>query len=465
MEDYIKGVDVDTFRSMPEHSFARKENDKEKLYNIFSKVIRNLLCNIDQLHQRNIFLGDISAKNVIVNPKNNKVYFIDLGQTCLVDEKSDNFFYRTAGFYDQEIMGLPLIQQDNKQLGYLIMSLFSRANMFLKIDFTGKMSINFFEKLASINNIPSIFVDISKKLILSPSISLSNIINELKNTSYVESVYHKETHFPYALLNSLCKTRLTNQIDNIRFNDIDVTKDKADFKKTNRYLAYKLKLIKNSNEEVFDEAFIQQMLLDFNELFICANMDDASLNDISLGKIISLLYCLLMAISKKLVDRSYLTKVYDMLGFIDKKFKVENRKIVSYKTTIKSVYLSPYLYDGISGMLDIYLLIKEKFGNDDYCSAAKSLAYQLLFATMPKSLSLNRGLAGIVYVLIRYRNIYQDTFFDYYIKVMLNCFKYYMYKWDDNVYTVDPTFKKATANFKDGNEGVIFVLRKALTIY
>lgn len=165
---------------------------------------------------------------------------------------------------------------------------------------------------------------------------------------------------------------------------------------------------------------------------------------------------------RNIIEKLYL---YDMLGFIDKKFKVENRKIVSYKITIKSVYLSPYLYDGISGILDIYLLIKEKFGNDDYCSAAKSLAYQLLFATMPKSLSLNRGLAGIVYVLIRYRNIYQDTFFDYYIKVMLNCFKYYMYKWDDNVYTVDPTFKKATANFKDGNEGVIFVLREALTIY
>ena len=78
VESKVQGVDVDTFRALPRHSFSNKNNNREKLFNTFSSVIINLLRNLSIMHSKGIFLGDISARNVVINLKTNDVYFVDL---------------------------------------------------------------------------------------------------------------------------------------------------------------------------------------------------------------------------------------------------------------------------------------------------------------------------------------------------------------------------------------------------
>ena len=55
VESKVQGVDVDTFRALPRHSFSNKNNNREKLFNTFSSVIINLLRNLSIMHSKGIF--------------------------------------------------------------------------------------------------------------------------------------------------------------------------------------------------------------------------------------------------------------------------------------------------------------------------------------------------------------------------------------------------------------------------
>lgn len=80
---------------------------------------------------------------------------------------------------------------------------------------------------------------------------------------------------------------------------------------------------------------------------------------------------------------------------------------------------------------------------------------------MPKNASLYRGLGGIVNALLDYRMAFDDSRYDNTIIKMINCFKYYSINSHGTALMIDQSFGTATTNFKDGNQGIIYVLQKA----
>ena len=472
VESKVQGVDVDTFRALPRYSFSNKNNNREKLFNTFSNVIINLLRNLSIMHSKGIFLGDISARNVVIDLKTNDVYFVDLGQTTFVKLKKPNIFYRTKGFYDESISQLSLVQQDNRQMGYLIMALFTRANMFLKIDFTGNMSISFFKKFAEVNNIPSIFVDIIMKLIFNPNVKLEEIISLLQHSSDKVKFQKKEYCFPATLLYQLSKSCLISQIDGIKFNEskYDLCSHKCKIE-SNDYTRIEMKCMENTetlSKDIFNSKLPQQILHDLKKLSIDIqdkNIERSYVYSLSLGKIISLLFCSINLIQQTSENEIWICKIKNIMKFIEKNYKINQNNKIGYKINYSSTFLSPYLYDGVAGILNLYLMLKEKFKINENDTLIIELAHSLVLNLMPKSASFKRGLAGIVHVLIKYRKMFGDNSIDESIKIMTTCFDSYTYLWNDNKYIVNTHFSKATINFEEGNKGIIKVLKESEFIF
>lgn len=457
VESLIEGVNGDTFRAMPEHRFLKKNYNQT--YLIFKKVIKNLLLSVDKMHKNNLFLGDISTNNVLINLKSNKVYFIDLGQTCSLSSpiEQKKIFYRTAGFYDQQTQYLSLKAQDNKQLGYLIMSLFSRANMFLKIDFTGKTSINFFKQYAEIYNIPSNFVNIAITLITRPNIEIDELIQNVTWNNVVKyNNTNLNTSYPSKLFLQLKKTVFTSEIDGINFNN--------GLNKESSFFIAEINLLKNPEQEatIFTDEFIKKVIDSSDK--IVKNFRTMPNSELSLNKLLSLIFCLCYSVNEKNKTK-ILSKIDKLLDYIHRYYQVTKDDKIYYRMKPSSKFLSPYLYDGSAGILNILLILKDRYGINKYDNLIFILVRELSTELMPKCASFKRGLAGFVYVLLSYRKIYKDTSFDTSIKKMLNCLEFYTYRCGKNAYIIDTTFSKANINFVDGNEGILKVLKMAQDLY
>ena len=86
---------------------------------------------------------------ILIDENTQSSSFIDISQSFNVSENKGKTLssFRTPGFYNQNISNLPPLEQDNQQLGYLIISMFCRANMFLLVDKTGEMTFNFLRNM------------------------------------------------------------------------------------------------------------------------------------------------------------------------------------------------------------------------------------------------------------------------------------------------------------------------------
>lgn len=175
VESYIKGVLIDDLR-------AEFIGDKRNSF-YFAKIrhiVLNYLRCLQRLHNDSFFLGDISASNIIVDFESEKVFLVDVLQSALLTNMDESFYYRTKGFYDRRVDNLSPELQDVHQSGYLVMSVFSRANDFLKIDQSGKQSWNFFIKQAAQEKIPAVFIKVMKVLINATAGSLDRAIEILQ---------------------------------------------------------------------------------------------------------------------------------------------------------------------------------------------------------------------------------------------------------------------------------------------
>ncbi|MFQ7322105.1 MAG: protein kinase domain-containing protein [Lactobacillus delbrueckii] len=175
VESYIKGVLIDDLR-------AEFIGDKRNSF-YFAKIrhiVLNYLRCLQRLHNDSFFLGDISASNIIVDFESEKVFLVDVSQSALLTNMDESFYYRTKGFYDRRVDNLSPELQDVHQSGYLVMSVFSRANDFLKIDQSGKQSWNFFIKQAAQEKIPAVFIKVMKVLINATAGSLDRAIEILQ---------------------------------------------------------------------------------------------------------------------------------------------------------------------------------------------------------------------------------------------------------------------------------------------
>lgn len=466
VEEYISGLTVDDFRALPSNDFSLNKDIAQQ----FATVIIDLISKVDKLHKANIFLGDISSQNILVNTNTNKVYFVDLDQTRPLNKEQVQFFYRTEGFYDDKIQYLGLEEQDNEQLGYLLMSFFCRANMFLKVDHSGKTSIKFFEKFANLNSVPKIFINITKKLIKEPNVDLQKIISCLSNSELNSDIIIDDKGFPYKLLNSLIKTDECSKVDNLfvtnNFQNFAVN-DTDNLIFSNELSNLRLYYLENklSIKKVLKDLKIRNKIFVSLDIFIEGTLKkNRDIQKLSLENIISLIFCCLMVADVYKIDNSdVINKIINSADLLLSNYRVEDdyKNLLGYKENYMSKYLSPYLSDGTAGIMEILIYLKRNFEINKYDTVISEMANNLSKNIMPKNASFYRGLGGIVSELLDYETVFNTDIYNDFIIKMLNCFEYYSIKLNGNTMMIDQSFGNVTTNFKDGNQGIVYVLQKA----
>lgn len=452
VESFMPGENVDAFRADTRNSFISSEKRMKTIVR-YKKIVMNLLIKIHTLHKDNIFLGDISSGNVLIDMKENVVNFIDLAQSRLIKKVDKHyFFYRTAGFFDENTPYLSFLEQDKQQLGYLIIAMFTRANMFLKIDTSGKMSFNFFEKYIKTYNIPRIYIYLVKSLLFSPSISLSTLIKRLAEDDEFQPILtlENETCNVSSILNRLQNAVNTAILDNLQFDRLKVKIKCTDYIFSDsisniryKYLLNKRVVLKPSiKNHLFKELLRFDLLLKNN-------------SKINLSNVISLLVCCI----KNMESLTQQNEIEKVIQDVIENYKViKNSKLLGYRMINTSSYLSPYIDDGMAGFLLVLLIYRDKTESDVYDLEIYQIINNLKKAIMPKSGGFSNGLSGIIFSLSLYQKAFQDNKIKKYIRIMVNRLPLYCICSNNNAYLVTSAFNSISLELKDGNMGVIDVL-------
>ncbi|RMC25043.1 hypothetical protein F5ESL0245_02950 [Lactobacillus sp. ESL0245] len=470
VESYMQGMEVGDFRALPQNNFKTQKSSKVTIK--FKKIINDLINKVNKLHDMNIFIGDISSKNIIVNPNTDTVLFIDLDQTHFIrnNNLTDKAFYRTLGYFDNKISNLMPKEQDLEQLGYLLIAFFCKANMFLGVDTSGNTTIRFFEKFAKENEIPQFFINMSLNLIRYHNIDLKNITDELNSNSKICYKETKQPLFPGKLYKKLSKTLQCAKLDKLYINKkIDITKDN-DFIHSDKLKFVWLNIIRNNQnvEKYFEKKEIRCKV--WNSLYCIEEKlnllaKNEKVEHLYLENIINLISCSIEIAHKYGCSEEKLLKLENVINLVIKEYQVSAYGNIGYKVTYLSKYLSPYLSDGTAGILYVLLNIKKYFNINTYNKLILKLARSLSKNTIPKNASLYHGLGGIILSLVKYRKGFSDTSLDCKIKQMISNLEYYAIEYDDNTYIISPTYTQGTLDFENGNEGILFALDFAKVMF
>lgn len=219
LETKKPGVTVDDYRAEEVDKFISNRTILPRTENAF-KIIKDMCFKLHVLHKNDIFLGDVSANNVLIDKINNKISFVDVEQTQInISKVNLKRYLRTPGFYDDKTSSLPPLEQDIQQLGYVIISMFCRANDFLQIDDTNTTTINFFRQYAKEYKLPTQIVDFAIDLVKKHNEQLLVRIQSI-DLKINEEAGENNFLFPQKLLNGLSKSILCASIDGF-LNEID----------------------------------------------------------------------------------------------------------------------------------------------------------------------------------------------------------------------------------------------------
>lgn len=444
-EEKMEGIVASELRSLERFDFlnSKKRQDTLRFYRL---LILDLLRKVDLLHKRKFFIGDISDNNLIINLNSGSVSFIDLAQSKYINkrEPDDKVFFRTMGYYDKRIDDLSLLNQDKAQLVYLLISLFSRANMFLKLDNSGKTTIKFFKKYSSFYKIPQAFVTLIFKLYRNPTQSLKPLINELENADLSIEYHFEEKYDIQEIERNLKQTIFINQLKLKRAKEAYSKKEndsKDLFIGTLEYGSYEI--TKKLKKKIYDEWRINKI-----------RMEGAvkQYSDLKSDDVIATLFCVIVYIKPELVDiQEYLKSVFN-------KFLIVSGKGYYLKITEGSSQVSPYLSNGSAGLLLCLLEIRQVYNTELYDSLILKLVKTLKSSEIPQRGSIINGLAGIVIAIYKYKTIFKDTAVDSRIWELVDLIPYYLYKNDKLLYLIDDTLGDVSVKFKDGNKGIVKII-------
>nr|WP_269322154.1 lanthionine synthetase LanC family protein [Lactobacillus delbrueckii] len=132
-----------------------------------------------------------------------------------------------------------------------------------------------------------------------------------------------------------------------------------------------------------------------------------------------------------------------------------------FRITEYSTYLSPYFADGTAGMINILLEYREKFHDTKYDASILDLVNSISQEHMPKNSSLYRGLGSFIYVLQKFKKIFKSSKRDNDIREMFRNLPLYSIVPNGNRYMVDESFRRMSLDFADGNAGIIFLIEQA----
>ena len=456
VESLVKGEDIDSFRADIRNNFV-DSSKREATILRYKLIIVDLINKLEKLHQNKIFLGDISAKNILIDIDNNSVNFIDLAQSEFFSDINENYsFYRTPGFFDNRTPYLNLERQDNQQLGYLIISLFTRANMFLKIDTSGKMSYEFFDEYLSTYNLPKVYSNIVKKLLFSESVDLISLSETVLLSDNGNAIFHvKKEKISYkSILKKATLALQSAYIDRVTSeNDSKIFKfdDNSDFIFNNNLNSLRYSYILNKNISK-KKLFLE---LDKLENILHTVKNNKQAQQLKLGNILSLVYCCL----KNAITKEQIQQIKDILCTIDKLYKVnKDSKFIGYKMTYSSSYLSPYLEDGSAGMLINFLLYRDITHSKLFDNNIKQIVDNLKTSFMPKTGGFSRGLLGIILSLNTYSKKFHDKKVIENITIMANRLPYYCLKLNNIAYLITSSFDRISLDIDEGNRGLTKIL-------
>ena len=464
VETLVTGVTINKFRAEDLSGYATDTQILPKSFKVL-EIIKDMCRKLIALHKKDIFLGDISANNILVNEKDSTVNFVDVEQTEFnVSDKTISSFFRTPGFFDKKTSDLPPLEQDIQQLGYVIMSLFCRASSFLEIDSSGKTTISFFKEFAKIYRIPKALVEIPLILIRNPSESSLKSILNVKLSLDVKSRKGKIYTFPEDLLFKLKHTYFCGKLDSICAQDIERISffTKEDVLYTDKVISLNMKYLENKNRNFLSQDSKKAINLAKNELVNCfSNTLKSELESRDLSIFLSILNCYFFANNFDIRTHKDKEDIETIIDYLLENYKVVNNGIVGFRKSKKSVYIMPYISSGTAGILTVLLFYKYLSGSDKYDEIIRTIAYGFKLIALPKSGGFANGLSGIIYALILYREITNDNQIDGLIKQMINELHMYTIYLSDNLYVISADFKHVNLDFMDGNLGMIKVLEKA----
>ncbi|WP_260272155.1 lanthionine synthetase LanC family protein [Lactobacillus delbrueckii] len=439
VESYIKGVLIDDLR-------AEFIGDKRNSF-YFAKIrhiVLNYLRCLQRLHNDSFFLGDISASNIIVDFESEKVFLVDVSQSALLTNMDESFYYRTKGFYDRRVDNLSPELQDVHQSGYLVMSVFSRANDFLKIDQSGKQSWNFFIKQAAQEKIPAVFIKVMKVLINATAGSLDRAIEILqKDDMNVLSQITTTQQLPLkSLLQGLQRPVAIEQIE----------ENSLDEKNSEDEVVKALLSVELGNNNCPVPAFEQSQLKIFEEL---------SRTRPSMEKILRQLFLIVEYLRERVPTASVKFDNFDItIKKIESMFWVENNDFCGYRLFAKSKYISPYLKNGMAGMLIVLMNAKVIYQTKAYDRRIKQLANELSKMAYAKNGTFIEGLSGITWSLIKYVEQSHDRDYMPLIERQLSFYQYFCVDCHGLMYLIDSRSEALDTSLFYGNRGMAFVLKE-----
>jgi len=180
VEEYVTGKSFYLLKNSL-HVNLDKTNNLDQIiknYKIITQIFSNTLKAIKVLHEHNLYVGDISDKNIIYN-KSFEPKFIDLEYSYFIGETMPKYYSRTSGFYNNRINFIKHKSQDLQQVGYLFMNMFVKSNLLNGLDLTGESAWTHFQEYASKNKIPKVYIQTIYSLIYQPSIEIDNLIKAI----------------------------------------------------------------------------------------------------------------------------------------------------------------------------------------------------------------------------------------------------------------------------------------------
>lgn len=462
----IQGQSLDFFRAI-----NQKIEDTKKIF-------ANLIELLDKIHQVGVVINDISPANFIIKSDLEPV-IVDFGSSYFVkDGLKDNIKGATPTFYDESVKDLVPFNSDFHKLGYVLLNYLLPINSVNNYDPTGNTLLAQFKIFAEYNEL-GYFYEIIILLIRQPldwKTKLSKLIDRgfSRNTSFVKPRYFKELEYrkknyeKQTLPDVTLGNRLVYTFSKLLVDEIQT---------------YFKSVIRMSNEDIkhwicgYPDLSIKSGVLGLGLLCIFTDgslmsdelvnlvekrMSESDVKEDSLfeGKLGHCLFYLIRYVNTN--DDFYLKKCSSLLEEVNKNIKYDDGEycfIMDYSENISS----PYLCDGLSGLifiaLELYKLINDhnyryRLENEiikPYCETLRKIKWC-------KNSGLFFGGLGIGMVLSEVSKVFDDKMmYQDAIELIYNMVQFDVY---ENGLYVPLSNDKTTSSlrFSDGALGNLFVL-------
>ncbi|SNR20368.1 FIG00752663: hypothetical protein [Lactobacillus delbrueckii subsp. bulgaricus] len=145
---------------------------------------------------------------------------------------------------------------------------------------------------------------------------------------------------------------------------------------------------------------------------------------------------------------------------IESMFWVENNDFCGYRLFAKSKYISPYLKNGMAGMLIVLMNAKVIYQTKAYDRRIKQLANELSKMAYAKNGTFIEGLSGITWILIKYVEQSHDRDYMPLIERQLSFYQYFCVDCHGLMYLIDSRSEALDTSLFYGNRGMAFVLKE-----